>query len=123
MSRFLSVKTPGGPIWVEVPEGADTESVELVANRREISRSFEASAQALKQNAQYLIDLMSSLGPQEVEVTFGMSVGVEASTPVFALAKVNGEASYTVTLKWQADSKSGEPPQPGSQTDRDSKQQ
>ncbi|ESA38798.1 hypothetical protein N836_30185 [Leptolyngbya sp. Heron Island J] len=102
MSHFLSVKTPGGPIWVEVPDGEDTDSVELVANRRDIPHTFEASAQALKKNAQYLINLMSSLGPQEVEVTFGMSVGVEASTPVFALAQVNGEASYTVTLKWQS---------------------
>ena len=102
MSRFLSVDTPGGPIWVEVSDAEDTASVELVANRKDIYRTFEQSAQALKRNAQYLIDLMSSLGPTEVEVTFGMSVGVEASTPVFALAQVNGEASYTVTLKWQS---------------------
>lgn len=105
MSRFLSVDTPGGPIWVEAPDTEDTESVELVANRKDIHRTFEESAQALKQNAQYLIDLMSSLGPKEVEVTFGISVGVEASTPVFALAKVNGEASYTVKLKWQSEDK------------------
>ena len=102
MSRFLSVETPGGPIWVETPDTEDTASVELVANRKDIYRTFEESAQALKRNAQYLIDLMASLGPTEVEVTFGMSVGVEASTPVFALAQVNGEASYTVTLKWQS---------------------
>ena len=102
MSRFLSVETPGGPIWVEVSDTEDTESVELVANRKDIYRTFEESAQAMKQNAQYLVDLMSGLGPTEVEVTFGMSVGVEASIPVFALAQVNGAASYTVTLKWQS---------------------
>ena len=106
MSRFLSVDTPGGPIWVEVSDEDDTESVELVANRKEIHRTFEASAQALKRNAQYLIDSMASLKPTEMEVTFGMSVGVEASTPVFALAKANGEASYTVTLKWKSDDQS-----------------
>ena len=101
MGRFVSVETPGGPIWVEVSETEDTKSVELVANRKEIHRTFEESAQALRHNAQYLIDLMSDLGPTEVEVTFGISVGVEASTPIFALAQISGEASYTVTLKWQ----------------------
>lgn len=103
MSRFLSVETPGGPIWVEVSDDENTESVELVANRKDIYRTFEESAQALKQNAQYLVNSMSSLGPTELEVTFGMSVGVEASVPIFALAQVNGEASYTITLKWKAD--------------------
>ena len=117
MSQFLSVETPGGPIWVEVPDGEDTESVELVANSRDIHRTFEASAQALKKNAQYLINLMSGLGPQEVEVTFGMSVGVEASTPVFALAHVNGEASYTVTLKWQSEDQSEKKRKESSQTE------
>ncbi|MBX2862680.1 MAG: hypothetical protein KTR27_03925 [Leptolyngbyaceae cyanobacterium MAG.088] len=119
MSRFLSVKTPGGPIWVEAPDVEDIESVELVANRRDIHNSFEASAEALKQNAEYLINLMSSLGPQEVEVTFGMSVGVEASTPVFALAQVNGEASYTVTLKWKSGNQSEKDPNDLPQTERD----
>ncbi|MFG6096722.1 hypothetical protein D0962_24630 [Leptolyngbyaceae cyanobacterium CCMR0082] len=119
MSQFLSVETPGGPIWVEVPDGEDTESVELVANKRDIHRTFEASAQALKKNAQYLINLMSSLGPQEVEVTFGMSVGVEASVPVFALAQANGEASYTVTLKWQSGNHSKKEGKESSQAESD----
>ena len=103
MSRFLSVETPGGPIWVEVPDVEDTETIELVANRRDIHRTFEESAQALKQNAQYLVDLLSDLEPKpkEMTITFGISVGVEASTPIFALAKANAQASYTIALKWQ----------------------
>ena len=52
-------------------------------------------------------------------MTFGMSVGVEASTPVFALAQVNGEASYTVTLKWQSGDQSEGRSEAESDVDKD----
>lgn len=101
MSRFVSVETPGGPIWVEVPDQTEMDGVELVANRDQIHQTFEQSAQALKKNAQYLLDTLKGLGPTELEVTFGISVGVEMGTPLFALAQANGEANYSVTLRWQ----------------------
>jgi hypothetical protein len=105
MSHFVSVETPGGAIWVEVPENINTEGIELVASREQINKSFEESAQALKKNAQYLMDLLSSLGPTEVKVTFGITVGVEMGTPIFGLAKASGNASYNIELRWDASKK------------------
>ncbi|MCL4301654.1 MAG: hypothetical protein KJ077_38490 [Anaerolineae bacterium] len=99
MSEFVPVETPGGLIWAEVEE--KSEGLETVAPKKIIA-SFEDVAEALKKNAQFLLRHLEDLSPQEVEVSFGITVGAEAGTPFFGLAKASGESNYTVKLKWKS---------------------
>ena len=103
MSNFISVDTPGGPIWVEVEQSIDSESVELVSARADILRKFEDTVNALKENANFILKALEPLAPDEIEASFGITVGVEAGMPIFGLAKASGEASYTVTIKWKSE--------------------
>ncbi len=100
MSHYIPVKTPGGVIWAEVEE--KSEGIETVSAKKALA-SFEETAEALKENAEFLLKTLESLAPQEVEVSFGIKAGAEAGTPFFGLAKASGEASYTVTIKWKSD--------------------
>jgi hypothetical protein len=101
MTRYVPVETPGGKVWAEIEE-ADTEGIVLVTAYEDALKSFQEATNALKTNAAFLLESMATLAPQDIEVSFGIKVGVEAGTPFFGLAKASGEGSYTVTLKWKA---------------------
>lgn len=100
MSHYIPVTTPGGVVWAEVEE--KSEGIETVAAKRALA-SFEETAEALKENAKFLLKTLEELAPQEVEVSFGIKAGAEAGTPFFGLAKASGEASYSVTIKWKSE--------------------
>jgi hypothetical protein len=101
MSRFIPIETPSGMIWAEIEETPE-DGIILTGRTDHVFNKFEDAARVLKENADYLIKMFTPLGPQEVSISFGISIGVEAGTPIFGLAKVNGQSSYSVTLKWQA---------------------
>lgn len=102
MSRFIPVETPSGTIWAEIEENPETQGIILTGRSDSAFRRFEDAARALKENADYLIQMFADLAPKEVSISFGISVGAEAGNPIFGLAKVSGQASYSVTLKWEA---------------------
>ena len=102
MSQYIVVETPGGKIVAEVDAKADSGGISLVGIREKLP-SFEDAAASLKKNAKYLLDLMTELGPDEVEIECGLKAGVEGGNSFWGLAKVSGEASYTVKLKWKAE--------------------
>lgn len=108
MAPYIIAKTPGGEILVEVDEGTQTKGITLAA-KPDISKSFEEAADAMKANAKYLHKVIEELSPHEVEIAFGIKAGAEGGTPFFGLAKVSGEASYTVTLKWVSEEKNKKP--------------
>jgi hypothetical protein len=101
MAPYVFVNTPGGEILAEVDEGTKTERITLAA-MPDVAQSFEKAAEAMKANARRLYELLEELSPDEVEISFGIKAGAEGGTPFFGLAKVSGEASYTVTMKWKA---------------------
>jgi hypothetical protein len=103
MERYIPVETPGGTIWVEVDGDIDPRGLTLTASSDKAFKTFKEAAQALKGNAQFLLDMLEDLSPEEMEIEFGIKVGAEAGTPFFGLAKTSGEANYTITLKWVAD--------------------
>jgi hypothetical protein len=45
--------------------------------------------------------MLEVVAPDEVEMAFGITVGAEAGTPFFGLAKASSEASYTVKIIWK----------------------
>lgn len=102
MSKFVTIETPGGTVWAEV-ENPGATGIELNSARgQKAIKSFEDTVQALKENADYMINALKELELEEIEVSCGVKIGAETSTPFFALAKASGEASYTITVKWKA---------------------
>lgn len=99
---YIPIKTPGGTIWAEIEDTDQADTPSLASIKDDALRSFQESVEALKTNAQYVIQSLEALGPEEMEVTCGIKVGVEGGTPFFGLAKASGEASYTIKLKWKA---------------------
>ena len=104
MSRYVRANTPGGEILVETEEGGDRleniDGLESVGAGDRLP-SFEEASAALKKNAEYLLNLMRELSPAEVSVSCGLKVGAEGGNSFWGLAKVSGEASYTLTIKWR----------------------
>ncbi|MFQ5615592.1 MAG: CU044_2847 family protein [Anaerolineales bacterium] len=102
MSYHVPMQTPGGVIWVEIEEPAET--LALTGIQDKALRTFQETVEALKENARYIREKIKTLGeelaPDETEIEFGIKAGAEAGTPFFGLAKASGEASYTVKLKW-----------------------
>lgn len=114
-NKYLPLDTPGGIVWTEVEETKATEALELTSAENKALKSFTETVDALKANAKHILDKLQDLGPQqpdEVEVAFGIKAGAEGGNTFFGLAKVSGEAHYTVSIKWKKDeadkNKSGE---------------
>lgn len=107
MNRYIPVETPGGLIWAEVEETDKSKNLTLTSSQDKTLRTFPETVKALRENAKFLLKTLEDLSPQEMEVSFGVKVGVEAGAPFFGLAKASGEGSYTVTLKWKAQEPDG----------------
>ena len=103
MTNYIIVDTPGGDIWVEIDEKMDTSGIILVSVKDSASRSFKTAIEAMIGNVKLLLQKAQELSPEEIEVSFGLSIGAEAGLPIFGLAKANGEANYSITLKWKSD--------------------
>jgi hypothetical protein len=101
MSKFIAYEIDQNEyVWVEVDDTADTAKIEK-ASAKNATKTLEQSALSLKKTAEKIISIMEDLSPNEIEVSFGIKAGAEAGNPIFGLAKANGEASYTVTMKWE----------------------
>ncbi len=87
-------------MWAEIEDTPGSEGIVLTGAEppKSVSQTFEA----LKANAQYFLVALQELGPKEIEISFGIKVAAEAGIPFFALAKVSGEGSYTITYKWKS---------------------
>ena len=105
MSNYATVDTPGGSILVELENTDNVDGIELASSRGSLP-SFEEAGNSLKENAKYLLEIMKDLSPNEVEVSCGIKVGAEGGNILWGLAKTSGEASFTITLKWN-DKKDG----------------
>lgn len=60
---------------------------------------FEQAIENARKSAMVIVDKMRELGPDEVEVTFGLKVSGELGNIVVAKAGV--EANYSVKLRWK----------------------
>ena len=63
------------------------------------SEMFEQTIENARKSAMVIVDKMRELGPDEVEVTFGLKASGELGNIVVAKAGV--EASYSIKLKWK----------------------
>ena len=83
MNQFIPVETPSGIIWAEVEENSETQGIILTGRTDRAFHQFEDAARALKGNADFLIKMFADLSPQEVTISFGISVGAEAGNSNF----------------------------------------
>ncbi|MCB8924072.1 MAG: hypothetical protein H6652_00440 [Ardenticatenaceae bacterium] len=102
ISNYVPVTTPSGQtIWIEIEETVQEDGFSLASGEgKKVLKGFQETVEALKDNAGFVLEQLKGLAPKEVEVEFGITVGVEGKTPFFALAKATGEANYTIKLKW-----------------------
>ncbi|MCB8953823.1 MAG: hypothetical protein H6650_17590 [Ardenticatenales bacterium] len=101
-NNFVPIETvEGSVIWVEVAAIDRSGQFTLTAGPGERAlRGFSETVDALNQSAQYMLETLKRLSPSEIEVEFGVTIGVEGGTPFFGLAKASGEASYVIKMKW-----------------------
>lgn len=92
------VETPGGLLLAEI-DVLDKNGIDLVGIRDKFP-TFENACLTLRQNAEQLLGIMHQLSPQEVEISFGIKVGVEGGNAFWGLAKASSEANYSIRLKW-----------------------
>jgi hypothetical protein len=116
MSRYLQFATEsGGPILVEVDgdEVASTLGVEKAGLRANAAQSAVASAESAFEEAvastmARSVDALAqavtmlAIAPAEVELSFGLKATGELGN--MAIAKVGGEANFSVRLVWRPDS-------------------
>ncbi len=74
-----------------------------------VDQKFEQAFAGVKKSALALRSQLEEMRADEVTVTFGLRAAGEAGN--FAIGKVEGEANYTVTLKWsnKKEEEEGEP--------------
>ena len=107
MARYIEFLTESGEaILIEVEEAqgpgirkAGTSPEDLV---KRADKTFEqAIGGSLRSSAQAIVRTVSELiqPPDEVEVTFGLKIAGEVSA--LAVAKVSGDATYTVKMTWK----------------------
>ena len=121
MSRYIKYQTAdSSTVLVEVEgeaEGALPEAGVVKAGRagdavrdvvQDAKTTFEGAMDAVRQNAQAVIDKVRGLSdpPDEVEVSFGLKATGEVGN--FAVAKVGAEANYSVTLTWKREERDKE---------------
>jgi hypothetical protein len=91
----------GGRLVVQVAE-EDLPGNLVPASRREIvaraEQSLEKALEQLKPGVRAVLDQMASLGPDQVEVEFGVILGAETGIVV---AKGTSEVHFTVSLTWK----------------------
>lgn len=109
MRNYVPIETVDGEILVEVEPTEDSSGYKLASSGSRLPSmdSFEKACEKLKQDAQYVLEKMKDLQPDEVEISCGLKVGAETGVkPFWMLAKASGEASFSVTVKWnKADEK------------------
>lgn len=117
MTRYVQYTTAdGGTVTIEIEDEAGTEASQggvvkagLSDKAQEaiikVETTFENAVDAVRRNAQAIIDKVKALSdpPEEVEVTFGLKATGDVGN--LAIAKVGTEASYTVRLVWKRESK------------------
>lgn len=105
-TEFMPIKISevGGAdviIWAEVVEIEPSDSIVMTASDARVKTSFDTALNGLREAAKKAKECLDVLAPDELEVAFGITIGAEAGTPFFGLAKASSEASYTVKITWK----------------------
>jgi hypothetical protein len=110
MSRYVSFPVPDGPpILVEVNDPPPTEPSPTAKGLGNLLQTSVTTAQATFEDAlQHAVGTIANAfvqvvhalpnPPDEIETTFSLSVTGDLGS--FVVAKVGGEANYTVRLAW-----------------------
>jgi hypothetical protein len=106
----------GGTILIETPDEPDKPKSGFVRSGIEgptqewadkAQRSFNHSITGVRQSAEELVNQLSALSPDEMEVNFSLKATGELGGNL-VIAKLGGEVNYSVTLKWRKEDKKDE---------------
>ena len=101
MTDVRRVDVQGGEILVRVVELRDDRGVRPAGNAQELAEkskvAFDVMWGKLRPLAQRFGDEMADLGPREVEVKFGLSLGADLN---WFIGSTEAGATFELTLKW-----------------------
>jgi hypothetical protein len=129
MAHYIQFDSPEGTILVEVdaaevatPPGVVKAGLGDVvdATVSKAQDTFQSALQVVRKNAQAFIHELRSMdfAPDEVEIAFGIKATAELGN--FAIGKVNGDANYSVKLKWKKQVE-GQPEEATEETEEETK--
>lgn len=103
----------GGVILIETPDEPDKPKSGFVRAgvaegavqewSEKAQKSFNQSIAGVRQSAEELVNQLSALSPDEMEVNFSLKATGELGGNL-VIAKLGGEVNYSVTLKWRKES-------------------
>ena len=103
----------GGVILIETPDEPDKPKSGFVRGgaaegvvqewSEKAQKSFNQSIAGVRQSAEELVNQLSALSPDEMEVNFSLKATGELGGNL-VIAKLGGEVNYSVTLKWHKES-------------------
>ncbi len=100
MSKYIETVISGNPVFVEV---SSNEEVPEGLNRGKPNRHipFETIINDVKQTAKSVFDSLQAIDVEEVELTYGVKLGVKAGLAIWMISEISSEANFTIKVKWR----------------------
>jgi len=106
MKQYVEAMVSGKPVIVEVSGDAEiTEDIQRGIGTKRIS--FDEIISDVKNAAKAVFDALIELGVEEIELSYGVSLGVKAGIAFWAISEINSNANVTIKIKWKSPTKEG----------------
>jgi hypothetical protein len=99
MSKYIETEISGNSVFVEVNEKEEaTNAIDRGKPSKQVT--FENIIADVKKTAKSIFDSLQEIGIKEVELDYGIKLGVKAGVSIWVISEVSSEANFTIKLKW-----------------------
>jgi len=104
MKQYVETSLGDADILVEVYENIeafepDDKMYRALPKKRP---TFEDVVNEMKNGASMVFDTLASLGVEEIELSYGLSLGVKGGISFWVLSEINSSANISIKMKWKA---------------------
>ena len=104
MKQYAETMMSGKSVLVEVSSNAEVaEELQKGIGTKRIS--FDEIIADVKRAAKEVFDTLMDLGVEEIELSYGVSLGVKAGVSFWVISEINSNANVTIKIKWKASKK------------------
>ena len=104
MKQYVETTISGKPVLVEVADNSEVgEELQRGVGAKRIS--FDEIITDIKNAAKAVFDSLIDLGVEEIELSYGVSLGVKAGVSFWVISEINTNANVTIKIKWKAPKK------------------
>lgn len=100
MSKYIETNISGNPVFVEVNSNEEV-SEEIKRGRPNKQVSFENIINDVKNTTKSVFDSLQEIGIEEVELEYGIKLGVKAGVSIWVISEISSEANFTIKVKWK----------------------